>query len=382
MNSTRMAASFYFFYYAAMASLSPFLVLHYQQLGLDGRQIGLLAGIPPGLILLGAAGWGAVADASQRHRLVLGMAIASTIGCVGALAVTQTFHWLIVVVACMALCQSPITPLVDNSVLELLGDRRHRYGRIRMWGAIGWGAAGPVAGHLVEQFGLSVSFLAYIVLFAACLGVALVLPIAHVRVPAFWTGLQSLLANRQWRVFLGLAFASGAGLSVIHHYLFLYLESIGGSRSLMGYALTIGTVSEMVIFYFGDRLLQRFGRRRLLVASMLGGAVRVMAYSLIATPHLALAFQLLHGPSFALFWIAGVSYAQALAPEGLGATAQGQFLGVNFGLGGAVGAIVGGSLFEHFGLFTMYRVAAVWLVLATAVYLLVSRSESRQQTHS
>ncbi len=368
-----MAGTFYFFYYAAMASLSPFLVLYYQQLGLDGRQIGLLAGIPPALILLGAAGWGAVADATQRHRLVLGLAIASTIGCVGALAVTQAFHWLIVVVVAMALCQSPITPLVDNSVLELLGDRRHRYGRIRMWGAIGWGAAGPVAGHLVEHFGLSASFIIYVALFSVCLGVALILPIAHVRVPAFWTGLRELVGNRQWRVFLSLAFASGAGLSVVHHYLFLYLESIGSGRALMGYALTVGTLSEMVVFYFGDRLLSRFGRRRLLAASMIGGAVRVTAYSFIETPQLALACQLLHGPSFALFWIAGVSYAHALSPQGLGATAQGQFLGVNFGLGGATGAIFGGLLFEHYGLFAMYRVAAVWLVLATVIYLLTSR---------
>ncbi|MBT6149027.1 MAG: MFS transporter, partial [Gemmatimonadetes bacterium] len=184
-----------------MAALSPFLVLYYQQLGLDGRQIGLLAGIPPGLILLGAAGWGALADASQRHRLVLSLAIAATIGCVGALAVTHAFHWLIVVVACMALCQSPITPLVDNSVLELLGDRRHRYGRIRMWGAIGWGAAGPVAGHLIERFGLSASFAIYVVLFTVCLGIALVMPLAHVRVPAFWSGLRELVGNRQWRGF-------------------------------------------------------------------------------------------------------------------------------------------------------------------------------------
>jgi PPP family 3-phenylpropionic acid transporter len=164
----RLAGSFYFFYYAAMAALSPFLVLHYEQLGLDGRQIGLLAGIPPALILLGATGWGALADASQQHRAVLAVAIAGTIVAVAALSVAQTFSWLIAIVIFMALMQSPITPLVDNSVLHALGEHRDRYGRIRIWGAIGWGACGPIAGHLVERFGLSASFSTYLALFAIC----------------------------------------------------------------------------------------------------------------------------------------------------------------------------------------------------------------------
>ncbi|MCK7519702.1 MAG: MFS transporter [Ignavibacteriales bacterium] len=39
--------SFYFLYFAAMASLLPFFVLFYQSLGFSGAQIGLLTGIPP-----------------------------------------------------------------------------------------------------------------------------------------------------------------------------------------------------------------------------------------------------------------------------------------------------------------------------------------------
>ena len=369
----RLAGSFYFFYYAAMAALSPFLVLHYEQLGLDGRQIGLLAGIPPALILLGATGWGALADASQQHRAVLAVAIAGTIVAVAALSVAQTFSWLIAIVIFMALMQSPITPLVDNSVLHALGEHRDRYGRIRIWGAIGWGACGPIAGHLVERFGLSASFSTYLALFAICFFIALFLPIAHVRVPAFWSGLRALVGDRRWRLFLFLAFASGVGLSVVHHYLFLYLKGIGTPRWMMGYALTIGTLSEMLVFFYGERLLRRFGRRRLLVLSMAAGVVRVAAYSFIDTPVMALSVQILHGPTFALLWVVGVSYAHVLAPPGLGATAQGQFVGVNFGLGGAVGAIVGGSVFEHFGLAVMYRGAAIWLIVGLVTYLLAYR---------
>ena len=149
----------------------------------------------------------------------------------------------------------------------------------------------------------------------------------------------------------------------------------------MGFALTIGTVSEMAVFYFSDRLLNRWGRRRLLIFSVLAGVVRVLAYSWVDTPGAALAVQLLHGPSFAIFWVAGVSYAHALAPPGLGATAQAQFVGVNFGLGGATGALAGGFLYESLGLALMYRWAAVWLLAGLAVYLLASRNGGGNVSH-
>ena len=52
-----------------MAALCPFPVLHYEQLGLHGEQIGLLTGIPPALILIGAAVSGDSLLLAHCHQL-------------------------------------------------------------------------------------------------------------------------------------------------------------------------------------------------------------------------------------------------------------------------------------------------------------------------
>ena len=370
----RLAKSFYFFYFAALASLSPFLVLYYEQLGFSGRQIGLLAGLPPILILLGASLWGGIADATQKHKQVLALAIGATMAFVLTLSTITTFLMLIPVVVGLAFFMAPINPLVDNSVMELLGDRKERYGRIRLWGAVGWGAAGPIIGWLVEHFGQQWSFYGFLISMLGCLLIAFRLPVAHSHIGgAFWRGFRTLIADRQWRLFLFLAFITGMGLATVNHFLFLYMNHIGASQSVMGLALTIATASEMVIFFCSDRLLQRWGRRRLLLFAMLATAVRILAYSTVRVPELALAIQLLHGPSFALMWVAGVSYASGLAPEGLGATAQGLFTGVNFGLGGAAGALIGGVLYEQLGPLGMYRWAGIWVLLGLLFFVIASR---------
>ena len=366
--------TFYFFYYAAMASLFPFLALHYEQIGLDKQQIGLLASIPPILVLLGGSLWGAAADATRKHKLTLAVAIVGAILFSRLLSTTVHFLWLIPVVLAFALFQSPIVPLADNSVMEILGERKDRYGKIRLWGAVGWGAAAPLIGRIVEQFGLGWSFHGYALLMFCCLLVTLRLPVAHASIGSpFRSGLKTLLADRRWLLFLFLVLAGGVGMSFAHHFLFLFMDDLGASRSLMGWSLTVATGSEMIVFFFPDRWLRRWGVRPLLVVAMLSATLRLLAYSFADASWQILIIQLLHGPSFALMWTAGVSYVSRLAPPGLGATAQGLFSGVNFGLAGAIGALIGGSLYQHIGPFAMYRWASVGVLTCLLIFIITDR---------
>jgi PPP family 3-phenylpropionic acid transporter len=142
------AKSFYFLYFAAGASLAPFLVLFYRQQGLNEGEIGLLAGMQPLMTLAAASLWGGLADSTRQHRVLLRVALVGTIAFALVLSRMGSFGGLVLVALAYAFFMAPIIPLVDNSVLELLGDRSERYGRIRLWGAIGWGIAGPVVGRL------------------------------------------------------------------------------------------------------------------------------------------------------------------------------------------------------------------------------------------
>ncbi len=182
---------FYFCYFAAMASLTPFLALYYRQLGLSEGQIGLLAGIPPLLGLVAAPLWGALADATQQHRRLLTLAVIGSIGAVAILSQVTTLAWLLPVVALYAFCNNPIIPLVDNSVLLMLGDRKAEYGKHRLWGAIGWGVAAMVLGALIERAGLHWAFVGCIGLMGGCLYAAQKLNVQHVSIgQPFWQGMR------------------------------------------------------------------------------------------------------------------------------------------------------------------------------------------------
>ncbi|MFT7693203.1 MAG: PPP family 3-phenylpropionic acid transporter [Candidatus Latescibacterota bacterium] len=373
-RAERLPKAFYVFYYGAAACLIPFLSLYYDQIGLSGDQIGLLAGIPSVLVLVGGALWGSIADATGRHRLALILAIMGSIVCTQVLSGIESFLFLVPVVLVLGFFMSPIVPLVDHGVLELLGERRERYGKVRRWGAVGWGLVGPLIGWIVEHFGIVWSFRGYAVLMFLCLLVVRRLPVQTAAVAGpLGGGLKRLLADRRWRLFLFLAFLAGMSSGFAFHYLFLYMDSLGATRSTMGWTLSVATASELVAFSFADRWLRRWGARPLLIVGLLASVLRLFAYSIATQPWQVLVVQLLHGPSFAVMWMAGVSWANRIAPAGMGATAQGLFGGINFGLGGMAAALVGGALLERVGATAMYSWATLGMLVGVALYFLAER---------
>lgn len=365
---------FYFFNFAALAAVAPYLALYYQRIGLSGRQIGLLVGLPPLMTLVSAPLFGAVADATQRHKRLLILAVCCSATAMLSISFTNDFLTLIPIVVLYALSFAPVVPLVDKTVLELLGERKELYGKQRLWGAIGWGVTAPLIGLLLERLNLHWAFYIYFVLMIGVLLTVSRLPVSQADIRThFWQGLRALVANRQWVVFLAVVFTGGVGMAFVHNYLFLYLDELGASSTTMGLALASATVSELLVMFYSDRLLARWGTRGLLILAIAAFIVRVFAYSFIRAPWLVLIVQLLHGPSFAAMWMAGVTRASKLAPPGMKATAQGIFSGVTMGVGSAFGAFVGGALYEAYGAATMYQWAGFGMLIGLVYFLLAGK---------
>ncbi len=346
-----IARAFYFTIFAALAFLLPFLSLYYQkELGLSGSQIGFLTGIAPLVALLGGSVWGAVADATHKYKAILLLAIAGVWLSVFAIFNAPGFFLLALAVVFYAFLGAPVLPIVDNSVMTALGDKRDRYGLERVWGSIGWGVSAILAGILIQRLGLDWAFYGFFIFYGLLFFIAMRFPIPEVSIASkFWQGLRQLATNIRWIIFLLVALVEGLSLAIFLNFLFLHLSSMGSSRMLMSLSLTFATFSEIPVFLAGHKLLRRWTPVQLLAASIALTAVRSLLYVGMTAPWQVLPISLLHGPTFALMWTAGVAYATRTAPKGLGTTALGVFGGVVFGLGSSLGAMSGGWLYQHVG---------------------------------
>jgi PPP family 3-phenylpropionic acid transporter len=254
--------------------------------------------------------------------------------------------------------------------MESLGERRDRYGHLRLWGAVGWGIGGVTAGWIAERFGVRAAFGLYELFMLAALfasrwlsfeGAAL----KRVRL----TDVGRLLADGRWHFFLTIVAVAGMGLGTIHSFLFLYMDDLGASRLLMGLGLLVATVGELAVYAAAPRLLGAGGVSLLFTLSLGSTALRLAAYAAIGNPLFVLPVQLLHGLSFSAMQAAGVSHAQALAPRGLETTAQALFTATFMGLGAALAALAGGAVYQAAGSDALYGSAA--LIVGLALFLAV-----------
>ena len=151
------------------------------------------------------------------------------------------------------------------------------------------------------------------------------------------------------------------------------MEALGASKSLMGLALMVATASEIPALFFGNWFLRRFGARGLLIIAMMTIGLRLISYSLTTLPWVVLLIQLVHGLTFAIILLAGVSYADQIAPAGMKATTQGMFTSTLLGFGAATGGLLGGMLMDHFSSAGMYGIVGAIVLTSLAIFLLVER---------
>lgn len=368
----------YFFFFAAAASLIPFFSLFFESQGMSGRQIGILTGAIPLVNWLSAPLWGGWADTRQQHRLAMLVAIVGALGGAVLMWSGGDFGRLLIAVLIFAFFGAPIIPLIDNSVMNLLTGRKSEYSQIRFWGGVGWGVAATILGPLLERAGLSWSFIGYLFFMSLLLIVVWRLPTAQPPPQStLRAGLHKLITNRNFLILLAVALTQGMSLGVINNYLFLHLQALGASRTLMALSLTASTVAELLVWLIAARLLRSWGMAWMLVAAMGGTVVRLFAYVWMPTPLWVLPISTLHAFTFAFFWAAGVAYADEVAPQGVGATAQTLFSGTSMGLGSALGAVMGGFVYQQYDLLTTFIVMGTIEVVVLCGFLALQQRELR-----
>lgn len=361
--------SFYFLYFAAFASLLPFFVIFYQGLGFSGTQIGLLTGIPPLITLLAAPLGTGLADSTRRHKLIMGIGLLSAVAMAILLPAFKNFAIVFGIIAVYNIFMAPVGSLADSATMTMLGDEKAKYGRIRLGGTIGWAIFAPMAGLLVQNYGLQVAFWMFSALMMVNFFVSQKFDFGkHEEHESSSGGIKDLLKNRNWIFFLAASLLAGVGAFSVASYLYPYMAELGATKTQMGIASFMATLTELPIFFFGNRLVKKFGSHTLFIGSLALLGVRSLLFAAVSTPFMVYVVQALGGMIFPAMWLAGVSYAEENAPAGLKSTAQGLFSAMSFGFGAAVGGFIGGILLESIGGRSMFFVLGV-LILVLSVLI-------------
>ncbi len=360
-----VSRALYFFVFAALGAFFPYINVYYRSIGLSGTQIGLIGSLAPLVGMIASPLWGLFSDRFGVTRPLLMLAVAGAILSALGLSAAPTFVWLLPIVAVYAFFANPIMPLLDSTTLELLQGRRERYGRQRLWGSLGFVITSWSFGYVLERMGLYLLFYGYVALMSVVLAVAIWLPAQRIRLSGpLRSGLARLVRQRTWLLFSASLIVLGIANSGMHSFLNIYVKELGGGEELIGSMWGMAALTEVPVMFLAAPIIAQIGIRRTMRIAYVLYAVRWLLYGVMPAPQWAVPINLLHGVTFGALWVAGVAYADALAPDELKATAQGLFSATLYSISGVIGAPISGLLFDTIGPAALFRVYAVLGIIA------------------
>lgn len=267
----------------------------------------------------------------------------------------------------------PTLALTNSLAFTHLSEGRKQFPIVRLWGTIGWVAAGCVFSIVWLPVDLTwlppffaeraatpdapptAGLIKHSLVFSGMISIGyalycLTLPAT----PPKRDAVESLAFAKAFRLLRHPSFlvlvAASLPISMIHQIYFLqagpFLSSVGLADGQIAPAMSIGQISELVIMVVLGTFLVRAGFRNVLV---IGGAAYALRYFIWGMPDLCatvmVVSQALHGICYACFFAAAFIYVDRIAPKDVRHSAQTVF-GILI-LGG--GPVLGGYLSGYLG---------------------------------
>ena len=375
----------YFVFWAGSAALMPYISVYYESIGIRGTQIGQLNSIPYFVSLISSITFGFLSDVFRRHKLILAACTLGLIVTLMLFPLAGNFVALLPIVFAYSILMAPCNPIMDQTALASLENPAY-YGKVRVGGSIGWGIMVLVTGFLIDQLnlGLPVIFYVNIVFYAVFIPLIAILPKPHRETSAphekaTIAKIITLFKQPGFITFLLVTIIWVIGESSIGGFLFLHIKHLGGSSTLMGTALSVSLIGEILTFSAADKIQARIRPRKMVLLAFVVMFAWLTMLSLVRNPNAIPFFQVFGGAGFALLQSGSVAYVNKHAPAEIGTTAQAIRSGLVSGLGIGTGLIISGWIYERAGSVTLFRSMSFVVLAGFFIGVLAFYRDSKQK---
>ena len=359
-----------FTYFAAIGFFTTYAPLWFKALGYSALAIGGISSLQAWTRVFVPYVWGWLADHTGRRVWLLRIAALCSLFFGSLLLPAHGWGWLPLGVFLLFLCNGGVVPLSESALARFLqtdtGMDTRRYGRIRVWGSIGFILSVTLAGFLLEAVGIhAFPYVVSATLVLLCVAAAR-LPSrvdAHTEAAQDSASVVSVLRQPRVAWFFATIFFTVLGHTALYTFLSLYLDDLGYGNSVVGLVWAVSVSAEIAFFWVGARWSGRIlPVRWLWWAAVLGvlrfGSIAAFGHWIVVL----VAAQLLHAVTFAAQHAACTAQLGAFFPGRLRGRGQALYAVLGYGLSGVIGGLGGGLLTEHFGF-----AAVFWAATASAV---------------
>lgn len=357
-------SSFYFCYFALVGALNPYMSLYLTDIDLTAQSVGIVNGVLMATKIVAPNLWGWLCDyTGQRLKIIaLGSFIAT-------ISFSGLFYWqsllpILVITFLYSFFWNAVLSQFDTVTVQYLDKESYRYSLVRVWGSIGFILAVVALGWLFDRFSIH-----YLIPVSWVLLLCIWLITLTLREPRNTLAKQcsihwlALFRKPAVITFFLAAFLLQFSFGAYYSFFSLYLESYQYSRISIGLLWALGVFAEVILFLLIHRLMAKIDVAKILFWSLLLTAVRWLLIAFF-THYLVVVIvaQLIHALSFGAAHAVCIELIRRFFQGQNAGQGQALYSAIGFGLGGALGAIISGLLWD-------LSPQLVFLISAFAVFI-------------
>jgi len=334
-NSLHHIRLFYAAYFAALGVLLPFFPVYLAGRGMDVATIGIFGGLLSLARVLAPPMVGYALDSHPRPaRFILYASLAAGL-LVLCFPLASPGWVLAVLVLAFGCLWAAVLPITDGLSVAASEASLIDYGRLRVWGSVGFVAASLLGGlWLAETKAVDFPYwMAGLMLLTAFSAKGF--PERQMEAGASAGHDGGMPRSLLWLLLT--SFIMQASHGAYYGFFSLYLLQAGYTGWQVGAFWVLGVLAEIVLMWRYSRPMAAAAPAMLLSVCLLLAALRWLGMGLSTALVWLLLLQLLHAASFAAFHINAVTWVQRLAPRHRRDSAQGWYSATGFGMGNAVG---------------------------------------------
>lgn len=371
-------SSFYFFYFALLGVMAPYMGLFLESEGFSLLEISQLTSILMLTKVLAPNIWGALADRLQKRLWLVRCGSLLTLLTFLAFFTASGFWYYAVVIMLFSFFWNAVLPQYEVLTLHNLGAEKSRYSRIRLWGSIGFIVSVVCMGSIFDAFSIAL-FPAILLIIICCIFLSSLWRLSEPRCEEATDG-QAFGAQLKHPVvitFFAVCFLLQLSHGAYYTYYSIYLETLGYTKTTIGLLWALGVIAEVVLFIGMHLWFRRATLDNIMFWALMLTALRWLMIAVGAEYQLVLIFaQVLHALSFGAMHAAAIYFVHHSFASSSQGRAQALYSSAGFGLGGAVGAVLSGLLVEYFGYSAAFMVS-FFLAGAAASVIFIARKSFR-----
>lgn len=359
----------YFFSYFALAALLPLIAQYLLGIGLNGLQIGTIMGFGMFTGVIAAPLWGMLCDRVGRNKKILYILMLCPATLSLIIMFYENYYAIVALYGCFFIFQNSIFPVTDALTLKFTSN----FGKIRLWGSLGFAIGVFITGIIAHKIGLRSIFIIYS---TAVVIAALFLKNVHEEkiIPLTdhkFKGIGELLRNKPYIIFV-LASIFSQGPMVAHNtYFSILFTQAGGNIAGFGLVLMMCTASEAPMMQWVHKLQEKFYAETILIVTTIISILRWYWYSTMPSPNLLLGTFFLQGFVTGIFIALGLQYVAAITKKENRATAITVYCSMSMGVGAMICQFLGGIILDYYGAGAIYFSFSILNIIAFILFIIL-----------